>query len=436
MSTIPNGSTPLAEEPPRTRKNVLARLSVMMLLQYATFGAWWATFGLVLITNNLGATIGTAFTLAAVAAMVSPLFTGAIADRYFSSQKVLGVLHIGGGLVMLVLGPLVLAQNAVGVLVAILVYMLIFMPTGSLTSSIVFAHLPAHSTIFPFIRAFGTAGWIIVGLFVGQSGLSASTTIFTIAGVMSFVTAIYCFTLPKTAPPQRGAKFAWGDVVGAGAFHLFRNRSFVILTVSILLVSVPISIYNAFGAAYLGVAGVPNVASVMTIGQAAELAFLVLVPLVLRRFSIKSVLLAGLLAWVLRAGLFLMMTDGNLSLAIVIVALHGVTNDFFLMVTFIYANEVARENARHQVQALMLFIAFGVGNFVGAWVAGEFYNSLVAGAVSVAGWAPMWYLTMALTGFAAVLMVLFFRSPERKRIEDFPAETLAPLLGDESTRRI
>lgn len=402
----------LAVEPQQTSRGVLARLSVMMLLQYATFGSWWATFGLILITNHLGAAVGTAFTLAAVGAMVSPLFTGALADRYFSSERVLSALHLAGGVVMLFMGSVVSSQNAPAVLGVLLVYMLLFMPTGSLTSSITFSHLPAESTLFPVIRAFGTGGWILMGLAIGQSGLSASTTAFRVAAVMSFVLAIYALTLPKTPAPQRGATFRWGDVVGSGAFHLFRNRSFTILVACVLLVSVPISIYNAYGAAYLQVAGVPNVASVMTIGQGAEFVFLLLVPLALRRFSIKTVLTVGVVTWIVRAVLFLMMTNGNVPLAAIIVGLHGVTNDFFLQMTFIYANEVVRREARAQAQSLMMFLAFGVGNFIGSFIAGTFYNAFVGDATSVGAWAPMWYLTMGLSAVATILIVFFFHAPK------------------------
>lgn len=402
-------------QPNSVQRGPFVRLSVMMLLQYMTYGSWWATIGLVLSSHGLGSIVGLAFSLAAIAAVISPMITGAVADRFFQSQKVLAALHAVGGVILLSLAPIVGAGNGALLLAALFVYMLFFQPTAGMTNSIVFAHLPEKSNAFAYIRAFGTGGWIVMGLVIGQSGLSASTTIFWIAAGMSFVLAAYSLTLPKTPPPARGSKFAFGDVIGVGAFHLFRNRSFVVLVACILLVSVPISIYNSYGSTYLDTAGVPNVASIMTIGQGAELVCLLIVPLFLRRFSIKWVLLAGLVAWIVRAAGLLTMTGGNLPLAIGIIALHGICNDFFMMTASMYMDHITRPQARAQAQSLYVFLSLGIGNAIGAYIAGVMYNTFVIGDPdSVSAWNPLWYLTGLLTGIAALVFALGFRRPERE----------------------
>jgi nucleoside transporter len=395
---------------PRLRRPTFARLSIMMLLQYMTYGSWWATIGLVLVSNGLGSIVGLAFSLSAIAAIISPMITGAIADRFFASQKVLAILHAVGGCILLALTPIVNAGNGAILLLALFVYMLFFQPTLAMTNNIAFTHIPEKSNSFAYIRAFGTGGWIVMGLVIGQSGLSASTSIFVIAAVMSFVLAAYSLTLPKTPPPARGTSFAWGDVIGAGAFHLFRNRSFRILVFAVLLTCVPISIYNSYGSTYLDAAGVPNVASFMTIGQASEVICLLLVPLILRRFSIKWVLFVGILAWVVRAALLLSMSEGNVPLAVIVIALHGVCNDFFLMTAFMYVDDLTRLEARAQAQSLFVFLSLGVGNAIGAFVAGELYNTFVGSSTDLAAWDPMWYLTAALTAVAALVFLFFFRS--------------------------
>jgi nucleoside transporter len=402
----------------RLRKGIFARLSVMMLLEYMTYGSWWATVGLVLSSRGMGAIVGITFSFAAIAALISPMFAGAIADRFVASEKLMAILHGVGGVILLAITPIINAGNGMLVVAVVFVYMLFFQPTSSLVNSITFANTPRKSNAYSYIRAFGTLGWIIMGLFIGQLGLSDSPSIFLIGAVMSFILAAYCLTLPKTPPAQTGARFKLGDLVGSGAFPLFRSRSFAILVVCMLLVSVPISIYNAYGSTYLQAAGVPNVASVMTIGQAAEIVCLVLVPLVLRRFTIKVVLGAGLICWVIRAVLFLSMTEGNLWLAIAVVALHGVCNDFFVMAAFIYVDQVARKQIRAQAQALMLFVSLGLGNTIGSLVAGEFYNAFVGDSTEIGDWAPLWYLTLGLTALAGVLFFTFFRAPHQNEIMD------------------
>jgi nucleoside transporter len=407
--------TSTVPQPSVVDRGAFTRLCVMMLLQYMTYGSWWATIGLVLSSHGLGNIVGLAFSLAAIAAMISPMVIGAIADRFFQSQKILALMHALGGLLLLTLAPIVEAGNAGLLLVVLFVYMLFFQPTTGMTNSIAFAHLPAKSNAFAYIRAFGTFGWIVMGLVIGQSGLSASTSIFWIATGMSFLLAVYSLTLPKTPPPARGSRFSIGDVVGAGAFHLFRNRSFVVLVVCVLLVSVPISIYNSYGSTYLDTAGVPNVASIMTIGQAAELVCLVIVPVFLRRFSIKWVLLAGLVAWVVRAAGLLVMTGGNLPLAIFVIALHGVCNDFFVMTAMMYVDHITRPQARAQAQSLFVFISLGLGNAIGAYLAGVMYNAFVAGSPdSVSAWNPLWYVTGGVTALSAIIMAIGFRRPERE----------------------
>lgn len=405
--------TEAATRPPLARVTFW-RLALLMLLQYATYGSWWATVGLVLNSNGMGSIVGLAFSFAALAAIVSPMLIGAVADRFFASQKVLAALHVLGGLLLLAVGPTVSAGNSGLLLVALFVYMLFFQPTIALSNNIAFTHLPQSSNAYAYVRVFGTAGWIVIGLVIGQSGLSASTAIFVIAAAMSFALALYSLTLPKTPPPSRGARFTARDLVGAGAFHLFRNRSFVVLTVAVILTCVPISIYNAFGSTYLDAVGVPNVASFMTIGQASEVVFMLLLPLVLKRFSWKWVIFGGLVAWMIRAFALLTMTEGNIPLAVFIIALHGVCTDFFLTAGFMYVDSVTRLEARAQAQSLFMLIALGVGNALGALIAGEMFNTFVGDSTDVAAWNPLWWVSGILTVISALGVLLFFRSKQTR----------------------
>lgn len=411
---------------------IFGRLSVMMLLEFMTYGSWWATLGLVLNDNGMGSIVGVAYSLAAVGAMVSPMFTGAIADRFFSSQKVLAPLHLIGGLLLFAIKPLVSSGNSTLFLLAIFVYMLAFQPTLTLTNNIVFTHIPERTNAFAYVRVFGTAGWIIVGLFIGQSGLSASTSIFTIAAVMSLVLAAYALTLPDTPPMARGTKFHWGDVIGVGGLSLFRQRSFTILAICLVLVAIPISIYNSYGSTYLDLAGVPNVASFMTIGQAAEVLFLVILPFVLKHFSMKTVLITGLVAWVIRAVALLLMTGGNIGLAVVVVALHGVSSDFFVVASLMYVAAIAPVQIRAQAQALGLFISFGVGNAIGSLIAGDLFNRFVGTSTEVSAWNPLWYVVGGLTALSTVLMCVFFNSKSGGRTSSDITESESQIAVNEA----
>lgn len=119
----------------------LPRLGLMMFLQFGAFGSWFVTFGLVLASHGQANLIGTCYALAAVAALLSPLFVGAICDRFYSAERVLGLLHLIGAGIMLMLPPAVLDQNGFLVGALVFLYTLFFMPTLGLANTVGLRHV-------------------------------------------------------------------------------------------------------------------------------------------------------------------------------------------------------------------------------------------------------------------------------------------------------
>lgn len=338
--------------PERVSGGIFTRISLMMLLQYMTYGAWWTVIGLVLSSRGMENIVGLTFALAALAAVLSPGLVGAIADRFVSAQKIMAIIHAVGGVLLLVLPQVIEARNSNLFLALIFVYMLLFQPTMSLTNSITFVHVPEGSNMFAYVRACGTLAFIIMGVLIGQSGLSAGSSVFYIAGPLSLVLAAYSLTLPATPPPQTNARFNWGDLIGLGGFRLFRKPNFVVLVICVGLTEVPIAIWNAYASTYFNAAGIPNIASVLTVGLVTELILLLALPTILRRLSFKWVMLTGLASWVIRAGFFLVMTHGRIDIALVIIAFQGVCNDFFVMTGSMYVDAIAPREERAQGQSL------------------------------------------------------------------------------------
>jgi len=397
---------------------LFSRLSVMMLLQYAVLGAWFATVGLVLSSYGLASIIGFTFSLGALGAIASPLLLGAIADRFFPSQRVLGALHIVGGALLLCLPGIVAAGNGTVFLGVVFVYMLLFQPTVALSNTIAFTHLGARRRIFPWLRVFGTVGWIVVGLVVGQLGWSAETTIFLVAAVCSLALGVYSFTLPSTPPPLRGTRFSWGDVVAAKAFGLLRQRNVLVFMICAILTCIPIAMYNAYASTYLSVVGVDNVASVLVVGQASELVFIVLLPFLLSWLSMKWVLVIGMVTWALRFGLFMTAADGSLAPVIIAVALHGICNDFFLIVGFMYMDKVAPDAIKAQAQSFFVFVSQGVGTFVGSLAAGEVFNAIVVDPAAPGQWVALWTVPVVIAIVSGALFSVMFRSRDEREPRD------------------
>lgn len=390
---------------------VFVRLAVMMLLQYAVLGSWYATVGLVLSDHGLAGIIGVTFSLGALGAITSSLVLGAVADRFFPTQRVLGVLHLAGGALLLLLPGVVQDGNGTMFLVIVFVYMLLFQPTVGLSNTIAFTHLGTQQRIFPLLRVFGTLGWVVVGLVVGGAGLSASTGIFVVAAACSFALGLYSITLPATPPPARGQRFHWGDVVAAKAFTLLRQRSFVVFTVCALLTCVPIAMYNAYASTFLSVIGIEDVASVLVVGQVSELVFIALLPLFLRWLGMKWALVLGIVTWGVRFGLFMLATGGGAVPAVAAVALHGVCNDFFLIAGFMYVDRVAGPEIKAQGQAYFVFISQGVGTFLGSLVAGQVFNALVTTDGPASDWIALWMVPVVVSVVTTVFFVLAFRPP-------------------------
>lgn len=407
-------------------KFLFLRLSVMMLLQFIVFGSWFATLGLVLATNKLPAIIGTAYSLGAFAAIISPILLGAIGDRFFPSQKVLGIAHLAGGCLMLALPAAVRAGDGTLTLVMIFVYMLLFQPTLGLSNAIAFRHLGHNPKAFPYTRIFATLGWVIAGLAVGALGLSASTGVFTVAGVVSIVFAVYSFTLPSTPPPAKGMPFSLGDIFGAKSFVLFKKRNFAILMLCAFLTSISLGVYNSYASPYLSVLGIKNVAGVLAIGQASEVIFIASVPFVLSRLGMKWALLVGMTMWGVRFVLFAMAGEGQAWMAIVGVALHGICNDFFLILSAMYIDRMAPVHLKAQAQSWLIMAISGYGAAAGALISGAIYGSTVAlhPEAGATAWTSLWLVPIIAAAVTALLWIFGFRYSRAEHNENLRTSTI------------
>ncbi|NMO91731.1 MFS transporter [Actinomycetospora sp. TBRC 11914] len=415
---------------PAGHATLYTRLIAMMLLEFIVFGSWFATIGLVLSTNGLSTIIGLVYALAAVSAIASPMFLGALGDRFFASQKVLGVAHILGGIVLVFLPGAVSAQNGGLVLGLIFLYTLFFQPTIGLANSIVFRQLGSDDGRFPYIRVFGTLGWAIAGLGVGWMGLSGSANLFIVTAVASFVLGLYSFTLPTTPPPAKGVRFSFGDVIGAKAMPLFRHRNFAIIMLCTLLTAVSLGFYNTFASAYIGALGVSNVAGVLAIGQLSEIVFIVSIPLVLRTIGLKAGLAVGMGMWAVRFVLFAVAAGGHLTPLVVGVALHGICNDFFLVLTAMWLNQVVPAKLHAQAQNMLILVISGLGALIGSLASGEIYNATVATApaTDTGAWTTLWIVPVAIAVVTTILWLGIFRhrhgaafEPLTVKGEDAPA---------------
>lgn len=348
---------------------VATRLSVMMFLQFFVWGAWFATIGQALGENGLLDFAAGTFGAAPIAAIIAPLFLGLIADRYFSSERVMAFLFLTGG-VLMCLAPRFAEAGEGNIMVWLFIgHMLCYMPTLGLSNTIAFTNI-ADQNDFPRIRVWGTIGWIVAGLFVGLMGWSGSFNILWVAGISSLVMGLYSFTLPHTPPPARGKPINLRTLLMLDAMSMLANPPFLVFIICSTLICIPLAYYYGLTAMYLGNTGFVAPASTMTIGQMSEIFFMLLIPFFFRRLGVKYMILIGMLAWVARYALFAAgAPDQVVWMLLLAVALHGICYDFFFVTGFMYTDKVAPPDVRGQAQGMLVFFTQGIGMYFGYWVA-------------------------------------------------------------------
>lgn len=392
------------------------QLSAMMFLQYFAWGAWFVTLGTYIAANTgekgsqIFSTgfIGLAYQTAAIGGMIAPFFVGMVADRFFSTERILCVLHLLGAGVLYYLSTL---QSESIFWYALVGFFLCYMPTLALTNSLSFHHLTDPGRQFPGIRVWGTIGWIAAGQIVGRirlggESIEPTTVPMQIAAGCLVVLGLYCLALPHTPPTQAGRKVTVSDILGLEALGLMRHWSFAVFVIGSFLIAIPLQFYYNYTNFFLNDLGVSNAAGKMTYGQMSEILFMLLMPFFFARLGVKYMLLVGMAAWTARYALFAYGNSGDLMWMLYIgILLHGICYDFFFVTGQIYVDNKADPRIRGAAQGFIAFVTLGVGAFIGAQLSSyvERMYTTPSGPQTLA-WQSFWLVPAA---GAAVVMILF-----------------------------
>jgi nucleoside transporter len=384
------------------------RLYLMMFFQYLMYAVWWVPLAAYLTNMDVSST-RKAFMLSsmAIGCIASPVI-GMVADRYFPGQKVLFVLNILNSLMLFWAAN---TGNPNLLLVILLFTMLFYMPTWGLTSAIAMSHSPAED--FPKVRVFGSVGWLASGLFsvvvvnLFHFKFDGTNLPFYFGASTGLIAALINLTLPDTPPAGKGKKVSLIDAFGLGTIQLMKERNFVLFIIFSFLSMIPFAMYYSYFSEFLLNIKTEFITVTMNWGVLAEMGFMLLIPVAIKKYGLRKVMILGLIAMLVRyASLYLGGVIDQQWLFYVGILVHGLIFGFFYVGGQIYINKKTPHELTSQGQGFIFLVTFGLGLLAGNLIDGEIIRIFhdKSSGVRIYDWDSIWGITSI---FSIVLLGAF-----------------------------
>ena len=420
-------------------KSIKLRLIVMNIIQWAVWGSYLTSMGSYLASVGLATRIGIFYSMQGIVSIFMPTLMGIVADKFIPAQKLLGLCHgiagaamAGAGLYGMTAG----SEVSFGILFGLYaVSVAFYMPTIALSNSVAFGILErnGYDTVkdFPPIRVFGTIGFICAMLFVNFMTNGAgvqyqhSYNQFIVSGICGLAMFLYCFTLPECpCNKNAGAEQTLAERFGLNAFALFKDRQMAIFFIFSMLLGVALQITNGFANPFIShfqevpefadTWGARNANALISISQISETLGILLIPVAMKIFGIKRVMLIAMFAWVLRFGLFGAGNPGSgVWMLILSMIVYGVAFDFFNISGALYTNMRTSEKLQNSAQGLFMLMTNGIGATIGTLSAQAVVNHFVYNAAEP-NWSAAWYTFAAYALVVAFLFMILFKTPKNE----------------------
>lgn len=416
--------------------NIKFRLTILSFLEFFIWGSWLITIGAYWFQNKQwgGAEFGAIFSTMGISAIFMPAIMGIIADRWINAERLLGICHLIGAVLLYFLPQVNDPDTFFWVL---LLYMLFYMPTISLANTVSYTVLIKNGKDiirdFPPIRVWGTIGFIVAMWIVSLLHIETSAKQFYVAAVASLSFGLYAFTLPACPPLFHSAgKSSLLDQLGLRAFALFRIPKMALFFIFAMLLGAALQLTNAYGDTFLhdfakvdiykDTTAVKYPAIIMSISQISETLFILAIPFFLRRFGIKKVMLFSMIAWVLRFGLF---AYGNpaegLWMIILSCIVYGMAFDFFNISGSLFVDTQVKPEIRASAQGVFMMMTNGFGAWLGSRISGIVIAKYFTHADKSMDWQGIWMAFAAYSLVVAVLFAIFFRHKHDPNQQAVPA---------------
>jgi nucleoside transporter len=407
----------------RSSAALMARISAMMFLQYWPLGVWGVTVGTYIAANTGGegggifsaGFVGYSTAAGAIGSLLSPVAIGFLSDRYFAAQKLLALLHVGCALAA---WGMYESHSQVAFFVWLLVYYQCFGPSAALTNKIGLKHLANADAEYPLVRIFSTVGWITAGLFVGflwplatGGSIESTRTPLMISAVGSVAMVLFSLTLPHTPPEERTGIFLSRILRDAG--ELMRNRPLVVFLAVSMLACIPTMAYNNVANLFLNKLHYGRPAALMTLGQVSDLIVLGLTPWLIKRYSLGSLFVSGIIAWAIRYALLAAGSFNEITWpAYAAILMNGPCFVFIYVVGVMYVDHLVGGAHRGTAQGMFVLASAGLGNLGGALMVGLTQATfLTPEGISPPpyNWPAFWIVPALLSAASVFVFLVFFK---------------------------
>ncbi len=412
--------------------NVKTRLTLMNFMQYFTWGSWLISLGgyMMHTLHFTGGEVGSIFATLGIACLFMPAIVGIIADRWMNAERLYGLMHIIGGVLLFIASTV---KDPTVMYWIMLLNAMVYMPTIALSNSIAFSVLEqgGYNVVksFPPIRVWGTIGFICAMWTIDLLGLTVSPAQLYISSGVAFLLGLYSFTLPACPPARSPNKGNWVSALGLDAFVLFKRRRMAIFFVFSAFLAMALQITNTFGEAFLHdfdkidafkeTFGVKHPGLLMSVSQISETLFILTIPFFLRRFGIKVVMMLSILAWIFRFGLFGLGDPGDgLWMLVLSMVIYGMAFDFFNISGFLYVEMESETRIRASAQGVFMIMTNGVGAFIGGTASGWVVDYFTTDGIR--DWSSIWFTFAAYAVVLALVFPFVFKyKHDPKLIENF-----------------
>jgi nucleoside transporter len=382
------------------RRAEYAELVMLFFIQGAALGMWFVPLGAVLDANGLQSIKAWAFAASALAAFVSPLIFGAMADHHASPVKVLRGLSLATAAAMALASTSIkLGWNPWLVLALIQLHALCSAPTFSITSTIIFSRLADARQEFGPIRSMATLGWMF-GCWVVSALNADHTALAGYSGAVVWLSvAGFTFFLPQVETPRGTERLTLCQRLGLDALTLLKNPDHGVVFMTVALFAIPVAAFYPYAPPHLVELGFKHTSAWMSLGQVTEVLAMLSIGWLLVHWRLKWIFVLGLSLGVLRFAFSAM--NGKISL-LTGVALHGASFALVFVTAQIYVDQRVDPSWRARAQALVTLMNSGVGNFIGYLGTGWWFAACTP--ASGTKWPLFW---LGLTASVVVVLAYF-----------------------------